>query len=124
MAYWGNGVEMNKYKYQFKVSKINLTEKHFKDEYKDFASDKDLLSLITKTVGTPITILIEDPEDFPNQGTFFAKHQAEDKASEIIATLMGITYGGSQKHMKNYAEDAELKGKFVQCELLSIEQID
>lgn len=114
---------MNKYRYQFRIEKINLREKNFKDDSdKEFLRDKELMGSINKLIGLPISILLEDSKEFPNEGTWFAQCLAEDKASEIIATLIGTTFGGSQKHMPNY-EDADIKGRFVRCRLESIEQV-
>lgn len=116
---------MNKYKYQFKIEKITLHEKHFKDaSRKEWLKDKEWMSSVNNLVGFPISITLEDSKEFPNEGTFFAKCQAEDKASEIIATLMGTTFGGTQKHLDNYIEDADIKGRFVSCKLESIDQVE
>jgi hypothetical protein len=116
---------MNKYKYQFKIEEINLREKNFndKDYGNELLEDKELMKSVMSYVGLPISIVLDDPEEFPNEGTVLAKNQAEDKASEIIATTLGITYGGSQKHLKNYREDADIQGKFAYCRLQSIEQL-
>ena len=101
-----------------------MLKKHFKDgSGKEWLKDKEWMSVINKLIGFPISIILEDSKEFPNEGTFFAKSQAEDKASEIIATLMGTTFGGTQEHLNNYREDADIKGKFVQCKLESIEQV-
>ena len=42
----------------------------------------------------------------------------------MVATLFGTTYGGTQKHLPNFIENADVRGKFVQCELKSIEEIE
>lgn len=115
---------MNKYKYQFKIESIHIQEKNITDKgMKKWLTDRDLMSSVQKLVGLPISIIFEDSKEFLNEGTFFAKEQAEDKASEAIAILMGITFGGTQKHLSNYREDAEIKGRFVSCKLESIDQV-
>lgn len=132
---------MSKFRYNFHIDKIIANQKNLAEELKDTFEPnapksgltlnvddreymKELRAQIKGLVGLPISIVLEEPKDFPNQGTFFAKERAEDKASEIIAAYLGTTFGGTQKHLPNYIEEESLKGRFVRCKLVSIEQID
>jgi hypothetical protein len=116
---------MNKFKYTFKVKEVNTEQEALANEIKQLP-EKELLivkSKITELRDMQVSIILEDNVDFPNEGLFFAKVKAEDKASEAIATILGVTFGGTQKHLDNYVEEHALKGRFVECEIIAIEQV-
>ena len=117
---------MTKFKYLFNVEKIVLRKENFRSKsYKeDFLANKEYMKKVQSLKGLPITIILDENEDYPNEGTFIAKNRAEDKASEAVAIFFGVTFGGTQKHLKNYIKDAEIRGRFVVCKLISIEQIE
>jgi hypothetical protein len=85
---------MTKHKNQFQLESISLGDDCYSDTLKEFPPDKERLDSIQNLVGLPISIILEEHEDSPYDGTWIAQNQAEDKASEAVATVLGLNFGG------------------------------
>lgn len=116
------------YRYNFEIIDVHLTPYNFRNSFNPelqrdsgILKDEKLKASLTKLKGIPISIVLENPKEWPRQGVFFAKSKAEDKGSEIVATLLGTTFIGNQRHQ--WDDAGTLAGKFVYCKLLSIEQL-
>lgn len=119
---------MKRFRYNFVVEEINFKDNIFinKDIAKDYTKDPYFIEQVEKLKAVPVSIIQEDAEDPDSfhQGLFYAKCAAEEKICEAVATVCGFTYAGSQKHLKNYRDDGAVAGSFVQCKLVSIEQVE
>jgi hypothetical protein len=114
------------FKYNFVLSEVNLEQQNFRYHSRSdsYLKDDKLKASLKELKGLPISIILEGSKEFPHEGEYIAKCKAEDKGSEIVATLLGGTFGGNQKHQINQQNSSwTLHGQFVYCKLMSIEQV-
>ncbi len=106
------------FRYEFQIDRVFLAEKHFRDkEDLTLLKDKAIRTELEELKGFPISILQKESEKDSFNGTLIAESRAKDKASEIIATMVGMRYGGRDLN-------ADLRGAFVACRLVRVHQVE
>jgi hypothetical protein len=118
------GISLPIFKYNFVIEDITLHAENFRYTDNERLKNKKIQESIKELNGLSISIIHQDLADFPHQGEWDAKSKAEDKGSEIVATLLDMTYGGNQLHQRNENNFYGLQGKFVYCKLVSVEQVN
>jgi len=125
---------LNKYRYNFEIEFVGINEKNHTDSENIHTTQSQRKideNKIKTLIGIPISVIhIDDISGgMRYQNYAIVRGQALAKASEIVASTVGLKYGGEFKHnlkkpQPYHVSGMDLYGQLANVKLISVEEIE